>query len=81
MAPFHSVPAGHRAAGQSKASDVQDLSREIRAGNSSIHFHVIKLKSGVIGKSSVIQQTSISDREIWPERRDEITGGVCTFPK
>lgn len=60
-------------------------SREIRARSSSIHFQVIKPKSGLIGcggggclrGGSVTQRRSIPDREIWPERRDEITGGVC----
>lgn len=55
-------------------------SREIRAGNLSIHFQVIKPKSGLIGKSSITQQRSITDIEIWAETKDEITRGVCVAP-
>lgn len=54
-------------------------SREMRAaGSSSIHFQVIKPKSGLIGKSSVIQKTSILDREVWPDREHEMAGSVCS---
>lgn len=50
--------------------------KEIRAESSSIYFQLIKPRSGLIGKSSVTQKRSISDREIWPGRRDAIPGGL-----
>lgn len=51
----------------------RDQSRE----GSSIHYQVIKPKNALIGKSSVTQEGSILDREVWPERGHKITGSMC----